>query len=72
METQGVTTPEFKASAEWKPASAPAEAKVAEELARIPHEPFLPIERKLVTWSLALGALLLVGLVWISSAFFPG
>jgi len=46
--------------------------KVAEEMAKIQYEPFLPIEAKLVTWSLILGAVLLVLLVWISSTFFTG
>ena len=46
--------------------------KVAEEMAKIQYEPFLPIEAKLVTWSLILGAVLLVVLIWISSTFFTG
>ncbi len=54
-------------------AKAPAGGpQVAEELAKIQYEPFLPIERKLVTWSLVLGAVLLVLLVWISYTFFTG
>ena len=46
--------------------------KVAEEMAKIPYEPFLQVERKLITWSLILGAVLLVVLVWISYTFFGG
>ena len=46
--------------------------KVADEIAQIPYEPFEPIERKLVTWSLVLGAVLLVVLVWVSYTFFGG
>jgi hypothetical protein len=46
--------------------------KVADEIAQIPYEPFLPIERKLVTWSLILGAVLLGVLVWTSYTFFGG
>jgi hypothetical protein len=54
-------------------AKAPAGApKVAEEMGKIQYEPFLPIERKLVTWSLILGAVLLVVLVWTSYTFFTG
>jgi hypothetical protein len=45
---------------------------VAGELAKTPHEPFLPVEKRLVAWSLILGLVLLGGLVWVSSAFFPG
>jgi hypothetical protein len=48
------------------------EAKLAEELAKIPLEPFLPVEAKLVTWSLVLGVGLLGILVWISYTFFGG
>jgi hypothetical protein len=44
---------------------------IADELAAIPHEPLLPIEKKLIVWSLALGFLLLALLVWVSSTFFP-
>ncbi len=46
--------------------------KVADEMAQIPYEPFAPVERKLVTWSLVLGAILLVLLVWMSYTFFGG
>lgn len=49
-----------------------SQSKVADEMAQIPYEPFEPVERKLVTWSLALGALLLAVLVWISYTFFGG
>jgi len=41
-----------------------------DELQRRVDEPFLPAERKLVTWSLVLGVVLLGLLVWISDAFF--
>ncbi len=51
------------------PASAP---QLGEELAKIQYEPFLPVEGKLIAWSLGMGALLLVLLVWISYSFFPG
>lgn len=44
--------------------------KVAEEMAQIPYEPFMPVERKLVTWSLILGVVLLGVLIWIAEAFF--
>jgi len=46
--------------------------KVAEEMAQIQYEPFEPVERKLITWSLVLGAVLLVLLVWVSYTFFTG
>lgn len=46
--------------------------KLADELAQSPCEPFAPVERKLVAWSLGLGAVLLVVLVWVSYTFFAG
>ncbi len=46
--------------------------KVAEEMAKIPYEPFLPVERKLITWSLILGLVLLGALIWVSERFFTG
>ena len=64
MAQQVVSSPGPKA-----PAGGP---KVAEEMAKIQYEPFLPVEAKLVTWSLILGVGLLVLLVWISHAFFGG
>lgn len=51
-------------------AAPPGEAKVSEELAKIPYEPLLPIEKKLIVWSLVLGAVLMVILVWASHTFF--
>jgi hypothetical protein len=40
--------------------------KLAEELRRMEYEPLLPIEKKLIGWSLALGLALIVVLVWLS------
>jgi hypothetical protein len=37
--------------------------KLVDELKKMPYEPLLPIEKKLVLWSLVLGVLLLVVLV---------
>jgi hypothetical protein len=34
-------------------------------------EPFLPIEKKLVAWSIILGVVLLGFLVWVTYTFFP-
>ena len=52
------------------PQSTPPEASFAEEMAKIPYEPLLPVEKKLIAWSLILGVVLLVVLAWISSTFF--
>ncbi len=46
------------------------EAKLSEELQKMPYEPLLPIEKKLILWSLGLGVFLLAILVWISQALF--
>ena len=42
------------------------------ELKGMANEPLLPVEKKLVGWSLAAGVVLLGLLVWLSYAFFPG
>jgi len=46
------------------------EGNLADELARIPYEPLLPIEKKLIAWSLILGIALLGLLFWISASYF--
>jgi hypothetical protein len=50
---------------------APDERRIAEELARVPYEPLLPAETKLIVGSLLLGALLLGLLLWVSHTYFP-
>ncbi len=47
------------------------EAMIVEEMAAIPYEPLLPIEKKLIAWSLITGVALLGILLWASSALFP-
>jgi hypothetical protein len=47
------------------------EGRIGEEMARIPYEPLLPVEKKLIAGSLVLGVLLLGLLVWISYTYFP-
>jgi hypothetical protein len=49
----------------------PEEPKLAEELKKMEYEEFLPVEKKLVTWSIVLGILLLGILIWVSYTFFP-
>jgi hypothetical protein len=53
------------------PRSQPDDPRTGEEIARVPHEPWLPIETMLVLGSLALGVLLLGLLLWASGTFFP-
>jgi hypothetical protein len=43
--------------------------KVGEEMRKMPVEPLLPIEKKLIGWSLGLGAVLLVILILVARAF---
>ena len=44
------------------------QSKIGEELRKIPYEPLLPIEKKLIGWSFGLGVVLLVVLVLVSKA----
>lgn len=50
----------------------PEQPKIAEELKKMEYEPLLPVEKKLVGWSIVLGVVLLGILVWVSYTFFPG
>ena len=50
----------------------PDEPKFSEELKKMEYEPLLPVEKKLIGWSLGLGVVLLGLLIWISNKFFPG
>ena len=47
------------------------EAKFADELKKMEYEPLMPIEKKLLSWSIGLGIVLLGIFVWISYTFFP-
>jgi hypothetical protein len=48
------------------------EPKLAEELKKMEYEPLLPVEKKLIGWSIGLGVVLLGILIWVSYTFFPG
>ena len=48
------------------------EPKFADEIREMEQEPLLPVEKKLIGWSLVLGLLLLGLLIWVSGKFFPG
>jgi hypothetical protein len=52
------------------PPERPEESDLAHEMAAIPDEPLLPIEKKLIAWSLVLGILLLGALWWLSQELF--
>jgi hypothetical protein len=44
----------------------PPEPSTADELARMPYEPLLPVEKKLIAGSLILGVVLLILLVLLT------
>ncbi|MGA8557881.1 MAG: hypothetical protein WB685_00445 [Pseudolabrys sp.] len=46
--------------------------KLADEMRKMHAEPLLPIEKKLIAWSLGLGIVLLIVLVAISRIFIHG
>jgi hypothetical protein len=46
------------------------ESDLKKELEKMEYEPLLPIEKKLILWSLGLGVALIIILVWISHTFF--
>ncbi len=45
---------------------------LVEELKKMEYEPLLPVEKKLITYSIGLGVVLLFVFIWISYTFFPG
>jgi hypothetical protein len=45
--------------------------KVGQEMQKMPYEPLLPIEKKLIAWSLGLGVVLMVILIIVSRIYFP-
>ena len=46
------------------------EPDIGKEIGQMPVEPLLPIEKKLIFWSLGLGAVLLFVLIWATGALF--
>jgi hypothetical protein len=50
----------------------PQEPKLADEIKRMDYQPLLPIEKRLIIWSLVLGVGLLGLLIWVSGRFFAG
>lgn len=48
------------------------EPKLGEEIRKMPYEPLLPVEKKLIGWSLGLGLVLMAVLVFVSHAFLKG
>ena len=48
------------------------EAKLIDELQKMEYEPLLPVEKKLIGWSIGIGVVSLGFLFWLSVTFFPG
>ena len=46
------------------------EPKFSEEIRKMEYEPLLPVEKRLIAWSLALGVVLIGILGWVSQTFF--
>jgi hypothetical protein len=46
------------------------EPKVKEEIKQMRQEPLLPVEKHLIAWSLGIGAVLMVVLIWVSRKWF--
>ena len=44
---------------------------IGKELSKMRAEPLLPIEKRLIGWSLGLGAVLLIILIWATETLFP-
>jgi hypothetical protein len=45
--------------------------RLAEEMGKMEYEPLLPVEKKLIAWSIVSGFVLLALLTWVSYTFFP-
>jgi len=45
--------------------------RLADEMEKMEYEPLLPVEKKLIAWSIILGVVLLAALTWVSYTFFP-
>ena len=46
--------------------------KIAEEMQKMAYEPLLPVEKKLIGWSLGLGIALLIVLLVVARLFLNG
>jgi len=48
------------------------DVRIVDEIKKMEYEPLLPVEKKLISWSIGLGVTLLIILIWVSYTFFPG
>ena len=46
-------------------------SSLVSEMSKMEFEPLLPVEKKLIAWSIGLGIVGLAFLVWVSYTFFP-
>jgi hypothetical protein len=51
--------------------SGAAPAKLSEEMGKMEYEPMLPVEKKLIGWSIGIGFGTLLFLYWLSITLFP-
>ncbi|MEW5796230.1 MAG: hypothetical protein AB1772_07690 [Candidatus Zixiibacteriota bacterium] len=47
-----------------------SEPRLVDELQKMAYEPLLPVEKRMIVWSIALGVALIGILVWVSRTFF--
>ena len=67
MEGPGIPLPP-----EEKPeVPAAVKSSLVSEMSKMEFEPLLPVEKKLIAWSIGLGIIGLGFLVWVSYTFFP-
>lgn len=52
--------------------TAEEEERLKQEMREMEYEPLLPVEKKLIGYSLGLGVILLFVFIWISQTYFPG
>lgn len=45
--------------------------RIGEEIRKMEAEPLLPVEKKLIAWSLILGVVLLAVLIWTGNSSLP-
>lgn len=48
------------------------DSKLKDEMKSMEYEELLPVEKKLIGWSIGLGVVMLLVLIWVSYTYFPG
>ncbi|MEW6386461.1 MAG: hypothetical protein AB1491_02970 [Thermodesulfobacteriota bacterium] len=63
----------IKLPPEEEPVLPPVEEhRLIDELQKMEYEELLPVEKKLISWSIGIGIIALGFLVWVSYTYFPG